>query len=333
MKARPEEPPDPWQPARLAILAAASAGDAGGIYRLVAGLMSDGVPFATILFEVLSPLEAEVGNRWHQGDFSVSEEHTVTATLETVVALLAGSFDIPADARRVVVACAEGDSHSLPARMVAAHLVFLGWRAVFLGPSVPAADLGAFLRERPPEALVLSCAMVTALPGARDSIREAHRAGGPVLAGGSGFGRDGARARLLGADAWTAHPVAVDEILRTWQPDLVSAESGARDGGAHLDPLHRQRARVLAGAVKALDRPQVAADRARLRSDLDLILDAVAAALLLDEPALLADFIAWWRSIPIPAGGTEVTAAVEALRAGLEDDLPRAAEFLHAATR
>ena len=54
-----------------------------------------------------------MGRRWQQGDFSISEEHAVTATLETVVALLAGSFDSAPDARRVVVACAEGDVHSL----------------------------------------------------------------------------------------------------------------------------------------------------------------------------------------------------------------------------
>ncbi len=331
MTTGPEEPADSWQPARLAILAAASAGDAGGVYRLVAGLMSEGAPFAAILFEVLAPLEAEVGNRWHQGDFSVTEEHTVTATLETVVALLAGSFDVAEDARRVVVACAEGDSHSLPARMVAAHLVFLGWRVIFLGAGQPAADLGAFLREWPPEALVLSCAMATALPGARDSIREAHRAGVPILAGGSAFGPAGARALLLGADAWTADPAGVDEILRTWKPDPAAAEAAAREGGEDLSWLRQRRAALVARTADALTRPEAPGGRACLDSDLNLLLDALASALLLDDPAIFAEFVTWRRSLPPTTGEPDTTAVLKALRVALEDGPPRAVAFVEAA--
>ena len=172
-----EDPDDPQHSVRLAILVAAAGGDAGAAYGYVSELLGRGVSFPDILFGVLAPLEAEVGQRWQQGDFSISEEHAVTATLETVVALLAGSFDSAPDARRVVVACAEGDVHSLAARMIAAHLVFLGWRVSFLGPSQPADDLGAYLQENPPEALVLSCTLAAALPGARASIRAAHAPG------------------------------------------------------------------------------------------------------------------------------------------------------------
>jgi methanogenic corrinoid protein MtbC1 len=326
-----EDAADPWRSVRLAILAAASTGDAGAVYHLVAELMGEGVPFPTILFEILSPLEAEVGKRWHQGDFGVAEEHTVTAALETVVALLAGSFDIAHDARRVVVACAEGDTHSLPARMVAANLVFRGWRAVFLGQGQPAADLGAFLRERPPEALILSCTMTTALPGARACVRVAHEAGVPVLAGGRGFGPDGSLAYALGADAWTGDPSRVEDILRTWAPDPAAAESGARNGGDELPRLSRHRAVLLAGAAAALVPPDAAVDPAQLRSELELLLDALAASLLVDDPAVVVEFADWQRSLPAAARPVEPAAALAALRAVLEADLPRAAAFLDAA--
>jgi len=289
------------------------------------------VPFPTILFEVLSPLEAEVGNRWHQGDFSVAEEHAVTATLETVVALLAGSFDTDADARRVVVACAEGDAHSLTARMVAAHLVFLGWRAVFLGPGQPAADLGAFLQDQTPEAPVLSCTIPTALPGARACIRAAHAAGVPVLAGGPAFGPDGNRAYALGADTWAADPARVDEILRTWAPDPGKAESGAHDGGEGLLRLSRQRPELLARAEAALPEADTDADRAQLRSDLELLLETLAASLLLDDPEPIADLVGWQLSRPTTPGVPGTAAVLQALRAILGADLPRAAALLDAA--
>jgi len=328
---RPDDTGHPWQPTRLALLAAASAGDAGAVFHLVSDLLGEGVPFPTILFEVLSPLEAEVGSRWYHGDFCVTEEHTVTATLETVVALLAGSFDIPDDARRVVVACAEGDTHSLPARMVAAHLVFLGWRAVFLGPGQPATDLGIFLREQPPEALVLSCAMPTALPGARACIRAAHTAGIPVLTGGHGFGPDGCRAEALGADAWTADARWVDEILRTWEPNPAEAESRARDGGEELPRLGRQRAAVLARAAAVLTAPDATGDPARIVSGLELLLDALAASLLLDDPEVLVELADWQRSRPAAEEVPGTAEILAALRISVGADFPRAAALLDAA--
>ena len=320
--------------ARLAVLAAAVAGDAGAAYHFLADLLGEGMPFEEILFDILAPLEAEVGRRWQQGDFCVSEEHVVTATLETVVSLLAGSFDISPDARRVVVACAEGDVHSLPARMVSAYLLFLGWRATFLGPGQPAADLGAYLREQPPEALVLSCAMATALPGARDSIREAHAAGVPVLAGGRGFGPNGGRAFALGADAWTADPAAVDEILRTWRPDPAAAEQSACNGGEDSNSLSRRRAAVVARALGHLLSERATGESApvELQARLDLLVDALAASLLLDDPEVVVELAAWQRALPAaPSAGVPAAALLEALQAALEGDPPRAARFIAAA--
>ncbi|MBN2113594.1 MAG: cobalamin-dependent protein, partial [Acidimicrobiia bacterium] len=268
----PTPPDDSPAAARLAVLAAASGGDAGAVYQVVSGLMTEGTPFHTVLFEVLAPLEAEVGRRWEQGDFGISEEHVITATLETVVALLAGSFDIEPGARRLVVACAEGDAHSLPARMVAAYLVFLGWRAVFLGPGHPAAELEAFLQEQPPEALVLSCTITTALPGARKCIRAAHRTGVPVLAGGPGYGPAGRWASALGADAWANDPDDVDAILNSWEPDPAASEAAAVDGGDALRRMGARRADLVAAVLGALEEAEAAAlvDPAQLRSDLDL---------------------------------------------------------------
>jgi methanogenic corrinoid protein MtbC1 len=319
--------------ARLGILAAAAAGDAGAAYSLVSGLMGEGLPFRSVLFEVLAPLEAEVGRRWEQGDFSITEEHVVTATLETLVSLLAGSFDVLPDARRVVVACAEGDAHSLPARMAAAYLVFLGWRAVFLGPGHPAEELEAFLQQQPPEALVLSCTIATALPGARKCIRVSHRTGIPVVAGGPGFGPQGRWAHALGADAWAEDPDEVDALLNTWQPDPAAQEAGAADGGEALRRLGERRAGLTAAILGSLAETEAAAlvDGAVLRSDLDLLLDALTASLLLDRPEVVVDLAARQRSRARATGPANPDGLLRALQAALGADPPRAAAFLAAA--
>ena len=327
-----EDPDDPQHSVRLAILVAAAGGDAGAAYGYVSELLGRGVSFPDILFGVLAPLEAEVGQRWQQGDFSISEEHAVTATLETVVVLLAGSFDSAPDARRVVVACAEGDVHSLAARMIAAQLVFLGWRVNFLGPSQPADDLGAFLQENPPEALVLSCTLAAALPGARASIRAAHAAGVPVLAGGRGFGADGRRARALGADAWTADPREIDAILCTWQPDPGSTESGARNGGEDDQSLLRRKVAILARAERDLVLSGAALPAADVRAHLELLFDSLAASVLLDDAEVVAEAAAWQRArLAALSAGAAAADLRQGLQAALEGDPPRAARFLEAA--
>lgn len=327
-----ENTDDPQHSARLAILVAAAGGDAGAAYGHVSELLGLGVSFPEILFGVLAPLEAEIGRRWQQGDFSISEEHAVTATLETVVALLAGSFDSAPDARRVVVACAEGDIHSLAARMIAAHLAFLGWRVNFLGPGQPADDLGAYLRQNPPEALVLSCTLAAALPGGRASIRAAHAAGVPVLAGGGGFGADGRRARSLGADAWTADPEEVDALLSSWQPDPAGTESGARNGGEDDQSLLRRRAGILARAESDLALSDAALPTGEVRAQLALLFDSLVASVLLDDAEVVAEAAAWQRA-RLAVLSTEAIAAElrRALQAALEGEPPRAARFLEAA--
>ena len=68
--------------ARLAATAAAVSGDAATLYHLVAGFMDDGFSLETVLFEILAPLQRDVGIRWQSGDYLVSEEHAATATVE-----------------------------------------------------------------------------------------------------------------------------------------------------------------------------------------------------------------------------------------------------------
>ncbi len=162
-----DESPAAQSAATLGIQAALLAGDPGLAYGLISELMAEGVSFDQLLFEVLAPLQRDVGTRWLRSDYRIAEEHAASAAVETVVALLAGAFDMPDDGLHVVVACAEGDDHSLPARMVAAYLTYLGWRVTFLGATLPAHDLTAYLGDEQPAAPLLSCTSTANLIGAR----------------------------------------------------------------------------------------------------------------------------------------------------------------------
>jgi MerR family transcriptional regulator, light-induced transcriptional regulator len=304
--------------ARLAVTAAATTGDAGALYHIVSGLLGEGMPFDSILFDVLGPAEQDIGTRWQGGDVLVTEEHAATAAVETVVALLAGSFDRPEEGTHLVVTAAEGDAHSLPARLIAAHLVALGYRTTFLGANVLASDLGEYLATDPPDALVLTCAMANHLPGARAVIRASHSAGVPVIVGGAAFGATGDRAAVLGADAWVNTGREIPQTLASWDPDPGVAEAGAAEPSADLLSLMSRRASVTAAAQQALPAARSGDGDPRLNGEITLLLGAVEAALLVGDDRVLVDMLRWQEDTLTAHGYDAARAVAEAVRGALE---------------
>lgn len=315
--------------ARLAVTSAALAGDAGGLYNIVSRLLGDGVSFDRVLFEFLIPVERDLGTRWQQGDYLVSEEHAATAAIETVISLLAGSFDQPDDAQRVVVATTEGDDHSLAPRAIAAHLLFLGYRTLFLGANVPASDLAEYLESEEADALVLSCTMSTHLPGARAIIAGSHRAGVPVLAGGKGFGAEGQWAMDLGADAWVGSLPEVAETLETWNPDPARSESAAMSPDDDLQSLIDQWPVVVARARASMPENSIPSSKnARALSELRLALDSTISGVLVDDRSVIEDMLAWQR-VTLPIHGIHAhDMMIDALVEALRDVSVRAADAL-----
>jgi methanogenic corrinoid protein MtbC1 len=317
--------------ARLGVTAAALSGDSGGLYNIVARLMDEGIPFDSVLFDFLLPTERDVGSRWQSGDYLVPEEHTATATVETVVSLLAGSLDQPEEGFHVVVASAEGDSHSLAGRAVAAYLLFNGFRTNFLGANVLASDLREFLASEQPDAMIMSCTMTNHLVGARAVISQSHSADVPVLAGGRAFGETGAWATTLGADAWAAHPREIPGIMQTWVPDVRASESRARNASQDLLKLIERRTSVLALAQKDLERRLGETPGPRLRDELALLLGAVEASLLLDENEVIVEALEWQQTTLEAHGYGDSAPLTEALIAGIEPVSLEAAEALRSA--
>jgi methanogenic corrinoid protein MtbC1 len=313
---------------QLGITAAAIAGDSGSVYRIVANLLDTGTPFETVLFDILLRSERDVGLRWQAGDYLVAEEHAATATLETVIALLTGSLDQPANGSVVVVATAPGDSHSLSARAVAADLLYLGYRTTFLGANVLASDLREYLEFNPAEAVVLSGAMASHLLGARDAIRESHSLGVPVLVGGKAFGENGIWAKRVGADAWVASPGEVADHLRSWAPNVHAAEAGAKNPSGVLERVIETHNAVLAEAEARLTHALGEPPGARLRTELATSLSVTEASMLVDDPRPLLEFFRWQGQILEAHGFGNHLALVTGLAGALDDTAPQASEWI-----
>jgi hypothetical protein len=115
--------------------------------RQALGLLEAGAPVQELIQGLLGSAQAEVGRRWEANQWSVADEHAATAITDAVLGALAWRIEAAEDQGHIVVTCAEGEWHSLPARMAAEVLRLHGWRVTFLGASTPADHLRRLLAE------------------------------------------------------------------------------------------------------------------------------------------------------------------------------------------
>ena len=299
------------------------------IHRLVA----DGHEMADLVHRVLRPAQVAVGRRWEAAERSAAWEHAATVITES--ALLAVPPPGAARAGRVVLVCAEGEAHSLPARMAAQLLGARGWDALLLPPPMDAPHLAELLVRFPVDAVGVSCTFAPNLPGCRPLIEAAHAAGLPVVAGGAAFDGRPDRAARLGADVCTADPAAAAERFATWR-----AEPPARLVRAPApDPEHARLVTsapalvedamvVLAGQYPGWPADWSEADAAR--QDFAHALGLAAAALAVGDGSVVADGLAWrrryWAARGEPASGVQRRLA--ALASVIPPALPRTAVLL-----
>jgi methanogenic corrinoid protein MtbC1 len=281
--------------ARLGVLAALRDGDAALAHRLLVELMHDGYDLPYLLDEVLAPIQVDTGHRWELGDISIPEEHASTAALETLVSMLAGAFGQPVEADTVVIACAEGDNHTLPARMAAAVLTYNGYHTLFLGNALPADDLGDYLDSVAASAMVLSCTHPAALLGARSCVAAAHHVGVPVLVGGRAFAANAERAARIGADGLATRLRELPDLLQSWTPDPATSESAAVPVAPSMPQVLDRRVEVARAALGDVLDHDLASEvqRRRLLDDAVDLVTTLAVADHLDDPTMATDQATW----------------------------------------
>jgi methanogenic corrinoid protein MtbC1 len=313
--------------ARQRFLAALGDVDRDAALRVVADLLDAGVPPRQVLAELVAESQRTVGELWQCGDWNVAQEHAATAISEAAVALVAArrrprEDGVPSSGR-VAVACVDGEWHALPARLVAETLADLGWDVTYLGASVPASHLAQFLHDTGPDVVALSCSLPSNLPAARDVIVAARSAGVPVVVGGRGFGPDDTRARALGADGWAPDPVAASELVARWEPALSSPPASGHPAGVEADRLVSRLSGLvdeIAAELDELPGLRAASRRGALDPEVDLehLLRALAAGMLLPDPTIVTESVSWWTTVLVARG---VPAEAAARVAGIAADV------------
>ncbi|MEX0658484.1 MAG: cobalamin B12-binding domain-containing protein [Egibacteraceae bacterium] len=249
---------------------------------------------------MLAGAQREVGERWASNEWTVADEHAATAITDRVAAAVAAHTSEPVLSRPLLVVCAEGEWHTLPARMLTDGLRARRWDAQFLGGSIPARDLQRHLEETRPLAVAVSCAIPMTLPGALETVEAAHRAGVPGIAGGRAFGDDDRRATAIGADAWAADAAATDRVLQGWAehgPGQLAAPDEA--AVASYRTLRGDRTLITEQAEHELERrlPWLRSaeerQRQRTREDLEYTVRFLEATVLTGDERVATEYLSW----------------------------------------
>lgn len=312
-------------------LRALAVADAAAAVSVLEAAASRGATPHQLIRDVLVPAQHAIGELWFEGDWSVADVHAATAVTEQALSLLAPPRARRSTTARIVVACAEGEWHSLPARL-AGELTQAGdVDVVFLGGSIPAEHLQQYLASMSADALALSCTLATNLLGAARSIEAAHAEGVPVVVGGSAWGPGQQRAQRLGADRRMDDPAAIagilGELTGPWERPQIPLEALVLDAPPRellLLALERQ----CAASSWMVD--MTAFQRDRWLEDLGLLARHAAAGVACDDPSVLGDLLVWLLD-PVTRRGI----APQALRDGchfladaVEPEAPLAAALL-----
>lgn len=285
---------DPDQTAAR-LLELAEGGRPRPAIELGLGLLADGMAPADVIVGVLAPTQRQVGVLWEQNRWSVADEHAATAVVDGVLGALA--LEVPVHDRphgHVLAACAEGEHHTMPARMGVELLRADGWEVTFLGGSLPADDLQRFAAEHEPDVVVVSCTVPLALPGARRCFAAIDALGLPALGAGAAFGTDASRALRLGARGWLGQGMQLATVLRGLERESLAQPV---PGEALALELGHEDLRGLCLSTMTDRVPAMAtyspAQQNSTRNDIGYILEFLRIAVDLDEDQIFHAFVGW----------------------------------------
>ena len=147
------------------------------------------LPPPQLFSEVLQPLLREVGDRWHRGEFAISQERIVSSTVRRHLGLVLETYGHSARRQDIVFATLPEERHELGLLMAAIVCASRGFGARYLGPDIPASEIARFAREVGASIVALSIVRQDSLPGLQEQLRTLVAGLGPEAAvwiGGSG---------------------------------------------------------------------------------------------------------------------------------------------------
>lgn len=105
---------------------------------------------------VVAPLVQETGDLWRNGIITAAHEHFASSVISTFLTAISKAYAGDSTAPLIIVATPSGQLHDLGALLVAASAAHLGWRVLYLGVSLPAAEIAGAAIQSHARAVALS---------------------------------------------------------------------------------------------------------------------------------------------------------------------------------
>jgi MerR family transcriptional regulator, light-induced transcriptional regulator len=147
------------------------------------------LPPTRLIDEVLEPLLREVGDRWHDGQFSIAQERMVSTAVRKHIGLVVETYDRAARRPAVVFATLPGERHELGLLMSALVCASEGFKVHYLGPDLPPEEIARYANGVGAAVVALSVVLLEGLPDIPGQIlrlAESLDPGTSVWIGGAG---------------------------------------------------------------------------------------------------------------------------------------------------
>lgn len=113
-------------------------------------------PPRAIIKNIVAPLLEEIEERWAHGDFGVAEEHIAANLIRNLLGSLFRLYPPDAAAETIVLATPAGERHEFGILIGALSAATRGWRVVYPGVDLPAAEIVRTVRLTRARVLALS---------------------------------------------------------------------------------------------------------------------------------------------------------------------------------
>lgn len=137
---------------------------------------------------VVSPFLEQIGIAWSCGETSVAQEHLASAVVRDVLGSLMQNAVADSNAPALIATTVAEERHEFGAMMAAVTAAIAGWRAIYLGPNLPAPEIARVARDAGARTVLLSVVSPQPTRSLRDEFTALRSGAGKrvsIIAGGT----------------------------------------------------------------------------------------------------------------------------------------------------
>lgn len=172
---------------------------------------------SAFLESVAAPLLRRVGDEWHAGRLAPAHEHLVSSVLHDIISETMRSFVPQPGAPGVLVTTPAGDRHAIGAALVGAAAAVEGWKVLYLGADLPAAEIAEAARTSGVSVVAVSIVYVEdrdRVLAELQTLRSRLSKKITLIAGGGGAATLAAELTAMGIKVSSSVPGLVAELRR-----------------------------------------------------------------------------------------------------------------------